>query len=81
MKINKWEDIISTCIQGLNIINNYKNRVIAFKQKQLNVKVEQFQKIFLIRRGNSYLQLKQYYNAKEDLENAFKLAPEDMKLK
>lgn len=81
MRISKWEDVISTCIQGLNIITNHKNRVIAFKQKQLGVKIEQFQKIFLIRRGNSYLQLKQYYNAKEDLENAYKLAPEDQKLK
>lgn len=40
----------------------------------------QYEKAFLVRRGNSYLKLAQFYNAKQDLEEALRLAPEDQKL-
>ena len=80
MKLDRWEDTVSTCVQGLNIITNYSNRVIAFQQKQNQAKLLQFQKVFLVRRGNSYLQLSQFYNAKQDLEDALAITPDDLKL-
>lgn len=41
----------------------------------------QYEKAFLVRRGNSYMKLTQFYNAKQDLEDALRLTPEDQKLK
>jgi dyslexia susceptibility 1 candidate gene 1 protein len=51
------DDIISSCLRGIKIIKNFRNKVISFEKssKDSKEKLINFEVRFLIRRGNAYL--------------------------
>ena len=79
MKNEEYDDIISSCVRGIKIIKNFKNRVISFEKttKDSKDKLNNFEVRFLVRRGNAYLKQGQVYNALNDMEEAFKLDPKN----
>jgi dyslexia susceptibility 1 candidate gene 1 protein len=77
---------VSAALRGLKIIRSFKNRVIAWGDglklsKEERQKLKDFEVRFLIRRSNAYLQQAQVFNAKNDLEEALKLDPDNVQLK
>jgi len=82
---NEYEEIISICLRGLNLISNNKQKIISFtdksEKKEFNEKVKDYEIRFLVRRGNAYLKTKKFYHAKSDLEDALKLDPENAQIK
>lgn len=85
LKLEQFEDIITTCLRGLKIIRSYKNRVISWTNHKLTKeekdKLINFESRFLVRRANAYLKQNLVYNAKTDLEEALKLDPTNLQLK
>jgi dyslexia susceptibility 1 candidate gene 1 protein len=79
LKNEEYDDIISSCVRGIKIIKNFKNRVISFEKttKDSKDKLNNFEVRFLVRRGNAYLKQGQVYNALNDMEEAFKLDPKN----
>lgn len=81
----QYEDIISTSLRGLKIIRSYKNSILAFEDKkqskEFREKLQSFEVRFLTRRANAYLQQQLIYNAKLDLEEAYKLDPANQQIK
>ncbi len=74
------DDIISSCLRGIKIIKNFRNKVISFEKssKDSKEKLINFEVRFLIRRGNAYLNQGSFYNALTDLEDALKLDPNNI---
>ena len=57
LKLDELDDIISSCMRGIKIIKNFRNRVISFQKinKDSKQKLMNFEIRFLTRRGNAYL--------------------------
>lgn len=68
MKLERWDDIVSTSIRSLNIINSQQSRIVSFDNTKVSKeKLLEFEVRILVRRANAYLNLNQIYNAKSDL--------------
>jgi tetratricopeptide (TPR) repeat protein len=79
-KIDKFDDVLSTCIRILKLVNRIESKVLEFGGKKDNPTIDkdELKKISvrtLVRRANAYIKTSQYYNAKSDLEKAYEISP------
>lgn len=85
LRLQRWDDIVSTAIRSLKIIHNQQNRLVSFDNAKIDrdqkEKLKEYEVRILVRRANAYLNLSQIYNAKGDLERALQLAPENASVK
>lgn len=85
LKLQRWDDIVSTAIRSLKIIHNQQNRLVSFDNAKVDrdqkEKLREYEVRILVRRANAYLNLGQIYNAKGDLEKALQLNPDNASIK
>lgn len=75
-KLEKYDDVLSTCIRILKLVSNIESKVLGFGKKETPVDKEELRKISvrtLMRRANAYIKTGQLYNGKSDLERAIEL--------
>ena len=80
-KIQRYDDVLSTCIRILKLVNRLEEKILEFGgKKQTSISKEDLKKISvrtLVRRANAYIKTHQYYNAKSDLEKALEISPDE----
>ena len=85
LKLQRWDDIVSTAIRSLKIIHNQQNRLVSFDNAKVDrdqkEKLREYEVRILVRRANAYLNLGQIYNAKGDLEKELQLNPDNASIK
>ena len=69
-KLEKFDDVLATCIRVLKLVNTIESKVLIFGgKKEAPFDKDELRKISvrtLMRRANAYIITGQYYNAKSD---------------
>ena len=85
LKLQQWDDIVSTAIRSLKIIHSQQHRLMSFDNSKIDreqkEKLKEYEVRILVRRANAYLNLGQNYSAKGDLEKALQLSPDNASVK
>jgi tetratricopeptide (TPR) repeat protein len=80
-KLELFDDVLSTCIRILKLVNSVESKVLGFGgKKEAPVDREELRKVSvrtLMRRANAYVKTGQLYNAKSDFERAIELNQDD----
>jgi hypothetical protein len=75
--LEKFDDVLSTCIRILKLVNTIESKVLVFGGKREQpVDKDELRKISvrtLMRRANAYIKSGQLYTAKSDFEKAIEL--------
>jgi tetratricopeptide (TPR) repeat protein len=81
LRLERLDDIVSTCIRGLKIIRVHRDRIVSFDEAKVSKSQQEtlveLEVRFLFRRANAYFKLGQFYNCRSDIEEALALSPAD----